>query len=82
MRHDRFEADGWRLVGFGDHRSSNRCGRGERLGFCCHSGLRGQTQQQGGKQDDGCDVFREHNLAGCGMLVAGGFCYRMLLDES
>jgi hypothetical protein len=20
--------------------------------------------------------------AGCGMLVAGGFCYRMLLDES
>ena len=21
-------------------------------------------------------------FAGCGMLVAGGFCYRMLLDES
>ena len=23
-----------------------------------------------------------HWFAGCGMLVAGGFCYRMLLDES
>jgi hypothetical protein len=23
-----------------------------------------------------------HRFAGCGMLVAGGFCYRMLLDES
>ena len=23
-----------------------------------------------------------HWFAGCGMLVAGGFCYRMLVDES
>jgi hypothetical protein len=29
-----------------------------------------------------CDVFREHSLAGCGMLVAGRFCYGRLLDES
>jgi hypothetical protein len=29
-----------------------------------------------------CDVFRKHTVAGCGMLVAGGFCYRRLFDES
>ncbi len=28
-----------------------------------------------------CDVFREHRFAGCGMLVAGGFCYGMLVDN-
>jgi hypothetical protein len=28
-----------------------------------------------------CDVFREHSLAGCGMLVAGGLCYRRLMDN-
>ena len=28
--------------------------------------------------DDSCPYW----VAGCGMLVAGGFCYRMLLDES
>jgi hypothetical protein len=29
-----------------------------------------------------CDVFREASSPACGMLVASGFCYRMLLDES
>gem|GEM_PF-3956684 len=31
---------------------------------------------------EGLGLGEPHWFAGCGMLVAGGFCYRMLSDES
>jgi hypothetical protein len=31
---------------------------------------------------DEAGAFGPHSFAGCGMLVAGGFCYGRLLDES